>query len=288
MNDALDELLSHAKVTLKHLEALRAQQMNNHPSVPSGSQKVQPSQKKDVKPNEARSDPRSRPGFWKPQCDAHLWRGTTIDDLLNGSDDDGDSLASSEDEDEGDNTNWNFLPRAHGYGRFSATTPRQPTEVPPRPNQSRSATSNVKPASSSSEGVGQKQPPKPEVPPKEGSARSSNGATRSDAAGGFRFGGFPDAKQQQAGGKPGPSKLPESSLAPKVQKGPEADVTATLEASLSLGGIDAARQTLRRLLLRWHPDKAPKGANGEIDEVSQAEATRVLRHVLQERERLGL
>lgn len=39
------------------------------------------------------------------------------------------------------------------------------------------------------------------------------------------------------------------------------------------------REALKRLLLRWHPDKAPQAA--------QAEATRVLRFILQERERPG-
>eukprot|EP00913_Durusdinium_trenchii_P022529 g21163.t2 len=69
--------------------------------------------------------------------------------------------------------------------------------------------------------------------------------------------------------------------------GPEAEVRASLEAAQSSGGADGGRQALKRLLLRWHPDKAQQGESPEA-KAAQAEATRVLRFILQERERLGL
>ncbi|CAJ1435104.1 unnamed protein product [Effrenium voratum] len=69
--------------------------------------------------------------------------------------------------------------------------------------------------------------------------------------------------------------------------GPEREVRTALEAAQDSGGADAGRQALKRLLLRWHPDKALQGDSSEA-QAAQAEATRVLRFILQERERLGL
>jgi len=68
------------------------------------------------------------------------------------------------------------------------------------------------------------------------------------------------------------------------REGPEAEVTRTLEAARGRGP-DAVRKVLKQLLLKWHPDKALQG-EGEDAAAAQAEATRVLRFILQERERL--
>jgi len=71
-----------------------------------------------------------------------------------------------------------------------------------------------------------------------------------------------------------------------VSAGPEREVTLALEAARAAGGQDAGRQALKRLLLRWHPDKVR--GDGPEAQAAQDEATRVLRFILQERERLGL
>jgi len=67
---------------------------------------------------------------------------------------------------------------------------------------------------------------------------------------------------------------------------PQADIASELVAARAQGP-DAARRALKRLLLRWHPDKAPQG-DGLAAASARAEATRVLRFILDERERLGL
>jgi hypothetical protein len=68
--------------------------------------------------------------------------------------------------------------------------------------------------------------------------------------------------------------------------GPEADVRAALSAAQTEGSA-VARKVLKQLLLRWHPDKAPQG-DSPVAIAAKEEATRVLRFVLQERQRLGL
>jgi len=76
-------------------------------------------------------------------------------------------------------------------------------------------------------------------------------------------------------------------LVPPALAGPEAEVRSALEAAISSGGADGCRQVLKRMLLRWHPDKALQGESAEA-KAAQAESTRVLRFILQERDRLGL
>lgn len=101
------------------------------------------------------------------------------------------------------------------------------------------------------------------------------------SAAGFRFGGFPSASADAGAGPKG------QRAAGRGLSGPEAEVTASLTTALAAGGQEAGRHALKRLLLRWHPDKAMHGDGPEAAD-AQAEATRVLRFILQERERLGL
>jgi len=67
---------------------------------------------------------------------------------------------------------------------------------------------------------------------------------------------------------------------------PEAEVRAALTAAKA-GGPCAIRKALKQLLLRWHPDKAPQNDSKEAA-AARAESTRVLRFILDERERLNL
>jgi len=112
VSDALDELLSHARVTLKSLDGLRAQQ------VPKAQ--VDPKPRSSARGAAAFAprvqDPRKAPSFWKPQCGAHLWSGGTAGTL---SDDDlDDDLASSSESESGD-PDWDYLRR--GYGQAGAS-----------------------------------------------------------------------------------------------------------------------------------------------------------------------
>lgn len=95
--------------------------------------------------------------------------------------------------------------------------------------------------------------------------------------GGFRFGIYGD----RAGRPPLPGSLQEA-----ASPAPEIKVSAALAAAKA-EGPEAVRRAVKELLLKWHPDKAPQGDSPEAV-AARAESTRVLRHVLQERKRLGL
>merc|ERR1711879_669346 len=95
------------------------------------------------------------------------------------------------------------------------------------------------------------------------------------SAAGFQFGG---KAASSAGGS-------SSMKTTAGSEQPEAEVTATLIAAQAQGP-GAVRKALKKLLLRWHPDKVQQGDSSEAV-AAQAEATRVLRFILQERERLG-
>jgi len=74
--------------------------------------------------------------------------------------------------------------------------------------------------------------------------------------------------------------------AASVLTGPEREVAGLLTAAKQRGP-EALKGVLKQLLLKWHPDKAPQGDDQE-SVAKREEATRVLRFVLQERERLGI
>jgi len=307
ISDALDDLLSHARITLKQLDALRAQQA-------SSTSQARGRGKPDLSAPAAKAansrDPRKRPNFWKPACNPRLWSGgspATDDGSSQLCSDDEDS-ESSADSDSGD-LNWDFLHRG-GFAGAAAAGPRQSpaaqaasaaaaahfqlprrggsvppatagTPTPPStgflPHQKASKDRGPRPgktgqatagASSTGGHSGNAYQTGSEPPPDPSSART--GHPHRGHAAGFRFG---------AGASDG--------LTPKATSGPEAEVTATLQAAIAGGGQDAGRQALKRLLLRWHPDKVLQGDHAEA-KAAQEEATRVLRFVLQERERFGL
>lgn len=268
VSDALDDLLLHARATLKQLDAMRARQAasSNREGATGKSNRTGPAM---------RGLGGVRPQFWHPSCQAHLWTGVTHDfDGLFDSDDE--DLESTDSE---GSVDWDLLHGARSRpGRFrspaaeaaraasaakAAPLPKRGFSMPPpRPKAEQKPRGTPAGAVPGASGAGAKPAPNPQ------GGQKSQGPHRGHAAG-FRFG----------------AQLAKAAAA--TLAGPEAEVRAALEAAKTSGGSDAGRQALKRLLLRWHPDKAPQGESPEA-KAAQAEATRVLRFILQERERLGL
>lgn len=247
IDDALDDLLRQAAASLKHIDGLCRR-------LP----KPQFRQKQNSGAND----------FWKPQCRADLWKD---DDLLGNSDSEADTDSSSDGtsignidvEEEG---LWDFLRAAYNAepaGTAKGTRVRSAFGTPRRaPGYGQSFTKPQAKASAK---------PKPEAAPGENTSKPAERAR----AQGFQFGSYGGMLGRQGG-------RGNSSAGPT----PEAQVSAAL-LKAQADGTEAVKNTLRQLLLKWHPDKAPQGASAE-DTATRAEATRVLRHVLQEKKRLGL
>eukprot|EP00928_Gymnodinium_smaydae_P081658 TRINITY_DN65136_c0_g1_i2.p2 TRINITY_DN65136_c0_g1~~TRINITY_DN65136_c0_g1_i2.p2 ORF type:complete len:140 (+),score=27.99 TRINITY_DN65136_c0_g1_i2:99-518(+) len=120
-------------------------------------------------------------------------------------------------------------------------------------------------------------------------AGAGNAGGRWEQAG-FSFGGSAASGDRCGGGSfsgPGARPWRESGAGTAVAAGtPEAEVAKELSVARA-EGPNAVHRCLRRLLLRWHPDKLPQG-DGPDAATAKEEATRVLRFILAERERLGL
>jgi len=291
LSDALDDLLAHARISLKHLDSLKAGTIP-----PKAAAAAPPSH-------------REPPGFWRPRCSAHLWSagGGASWDVGSECGDDSEPSSDSECADAA----WDFLEAVGGRGSASSAPPplyprsgatghrggaagRSASAAaphPPRtggpspgpggdpPGRSQSSHRGPEPkqgAASRQPGAARAQPPPPRT---EGPARgtASSGPAQRGHTAGFRFGG--------GGGSPSGAGAGAGAVA-GVAKGPEAEITATLVAAIA-GGPQVVRKELKHLLLKWHPDKAPQGDGAEA-ESARAEATRVLRFILQERERLDL
>lgn len=240
-----------------------------------------------------RYDPHG-PSFWKPKCKAHLWSDNCdlFDDLMS-DDDDGSSTGSDSEADAA----WAFLNAHAGHakpqthipssggnscasgssraqscdGRTSSTTAGR-NSAPPgaMPRQSGCAYSKPPPVP---------RPPQEDANNTQGDAHNSAPHGRGHAAG-FQFGGKTPSSSASA---------PAGSMSapPGVgDGGPEAQVSAILRAAQA-NGPSAVKKALKKLLLKWHPDKVMQGTSAEAVH-AQAEATRVLRFILQERERLGI
>eukprot|EP00929_Paragymnodinium_shiwhaense_P081752 TRINITY_DN42863_c0_g1_i1.p1 TRINITY_DN42863_c0_g1~~TRINITY_DN42863_c0_g1_i1.p1 ORF type:complete len:375 (+),score=61.19 TRINITY_DN42863_c0_g1_i1:149-1126(+) len=289
VNDALDQLLFETRASIDYLDQLRAQ-------VPE----------EELKKARRRARTEGAANFWKPRV-VGVWN---LEDMLDelgcdlGSDSEDDSTEDEMDED--DRRLWDMLHgpgRALPYRRSIPTT--RPTSIA-RDGYKSGSTTPGSAASSAAAGTGptrfssgarasaeangsngrfaagyagpsrgRPEGKKPMTPPKQQNAGDSN--ARRGNAGGFRFGNF------------GNSAASSSVPVPAAVEGRtnlEAEITAPLLAAKASGQA-AVRKTLRRLLLRWHPDKAPQGDTPE-EEAQRAESTRVMRFVLQERERLGL
>jgi hypothetical protein len=205
--------------------------------------------------------------FWRPQCRADLWRD---EDLLGDSDSQADTDSLSDDtsvgnidvEEEG---LWDFL--------------RAACNAEPAGTAKRNGSTFGTPRRASGSGLGQRfakpqakasAKPKADAIPRESEYKPAERAR----AQGFQFGSYGAVGRQ--GGRANSS----------ATQSPEAQVSAALLKAQS-EGAEAVKGTLRQLLLKWHPDKAPQG-DGAEDVAARAEATRVLRHVLQEKKRFGL
>eukprot|EP00930_Biecheleria_cincta_P048458 TRINITY_DN33761_c0_g1_i1.p1 TRINITY_DN33761_c0_g1~~TRINITY_DN33761_c0_g1_i1.p1 ORF type:complete len:389 (+),score=76.13 TRINITY_DN33761_c0_g1_i1:92-1258(+) len=310
ISDALDDLLSHARITLKQLDALRAQQAASTSQAPRGQGKAD--RQSAAKAANTR-DPRKRPNFWKPTCNPRLWSGgspATDDGLSQPCSDDEDS-ESSVDSDSGD-LNWDFLHRG-GVAGAAAAGPRQSPAAqaasaaaaahfqlprrggsvpPPTAGTPTPPSTGFLPHQKVSRDKGSR-------PGKTGQATAGASSTGGNSGNGYGTGSepLPDPSSARRGHSQGPQRghtagfrfgaSASNGLTPRATSGPEAEVTATLQAAIAGGGQDAGRQALKRLLLRWHPDKVLQGDSAEA-KAAQEEATRVLRFVLQERERFGL
>jgi len=310
VSDALDDLLAHARATLSQLDALRAQparQAKATGSEASGrAHKPHDGGPQGAKAHGGQARPRGReqkPGFWRPSCQAHLWRGAThgyMDDLFLDSDDD--DLESTESE--GSEDAWNFLPRAAPQGLFHpAAQAAHAAKVRGPATAFRRPSSPAQPSDRSSRDRGPSKPASTASSPSAGAQEQFGSRGRRDATPGTRCGGHyrGDAKGGGAnggatrghaagfrfGGQGGAGQAAAKAVLTPALPGPEAEVRSLLEAAKSSGGEDSCRQVLKRMLLRWHPDKALQGETAEA-KAAQAEATRVLRFILQERERLGL
>eukprot|EP00747_Dinoflagellata_sp_TGD_P191188 gnl/TRDRNA2_/TRDRNA2_54230_c0_seq1.p1 gnl/TRDRNA2_/TRDRNA2_54230_c0~~gnl/TRDRNA2_/TRDRNA2_54230_c0_seq1.p1 ORF type:complete len:389 (+),score=76.05 gnl/TRDRNA2_/TRDRNA2_54230_c0_seq1:87-1169(+) len=298
LGDALDDLLADARSALKRLDHLRAQAaaapQQHAPSKPpatgvSGQRSRRAAGR--VGPAAAAG------GFWQPRCDAKLWRGLADDDVsLPGSDEDLESSDVSEDEDD---EAWAFLRSACGA---SAADPR-PARIFAEPHDSARkaaaaaavAAAAKHAAASGGNAVGSargnplrggpelrasggqaRAPCDPGRPPQPNEEAKRPAADHRGRAAGFRFGGAATAGLGSGGSVPstGGGGHHESAIRAAL-------VTAQTE------GNGAVRKVLKQLLLKWHPDKAPQG-DSPADAAARAEATQVLRFILQERERLNL
>lgn len=272
--DALDDLLKQAHSSLERLGKFRAnEEAFAHEA--SGRCKHPPASR--TRKQEHRSS------FWHPRCAAELWEkdseGSFGEDMsVRGGVDDGSedevSVSSSETVpfDIDADRLWEFLRAATGTRTGVSQTrwrsdaghgQRQP--VPGHP-QGQAKSKNREAARAGRQKARARGSLKSDKVPGERGNASHRGH-----CGGFQFGG------------------PDGGAVPTVGQAslsPEAAVSAALAAAKA-SGPDAVRQTLKNLLLQWHPDKAPQGDNPEAI-AARAESTRVLRHVLEERKRLGL
>jgi len=256
INDALDDLLRQAAASLKHLDGIRAKL---------------PAAQRQGSTKDKRSDASN---FWKPRCRADLWGDDDCwDDLSSNGDSDLESCDSAGVDVDEDGL-WDFLRAAcnsEPAGSANRATGRKAAEPPNRTfTEARRPQPAPKPTRVAGEAASQ------------GEERSADGPAERARANGFRFGTY-GASSSSSGRPP----LPGSGYAAGAEvQGPEAQISAALNKAQA-EGTDAVRATLKRLLLKWHPDKAPQG-DGDAAVAARMEATRVLRFVLQERKRLGI
>jgi hypothetical protein len=289
INDALDQLLIETQASLHSLEALRNRITAGEPHT------VQKRGKKTDASN-----------FWNPRC-AGVWNldeDSTSDLDSDCEFDDPDEISSVDSEfDSLDPASlWNLL-----RGGAPSQVPKSGQGTSASQNDSAAKRSvpgsfaNVRNApiptapSPAATATSSKQAPSRGPPPAQGKNAACgscptrvNGARRPPApppqtqhpskpserarAGGFQFGSF----GSHSGG----------SANNAGSGGTEAEVKAVLEDAMA-EGPNAVRKALKKLLLRWHPDKFPQGDTCE-ETSAREEATRILRFILNERERLGV
>jgi len=322
VGDSLDELLASCQASLNLLEKLRRNNfgLKGGPTASNPlSARSSSSPSSSGKPIERGSKPGKQVNdFWNPRCNPNLWHGNFDDyDLL------GDLDESSEESTDSESEDFTFLypdsarrppSRAtnparsssrSGFRKAAARPPVQPQAKPTEPPDFSAAGTGLGPGSK----AGYWQPPSAaDKKANQGAASGSRKGTERKAGAapgaqhkdppsssiprgqeaGFRFGG-----QQRSSSQSKPSKSsvppPPPSPPPAPQRelsGPEREVASKLAAA-SQAGPEELKSVLKRLLLKWHPDKAPQG-DGASAIAAREEATRVLRFVLSERARLGI
>lgn len=216
--------------------------------------------------------------FWQPRCDAHQW-GEGPDDCGSlGSLSDLDTESESEEEDPA----WDFLRAASGpdtskggLGPRAAAAKACGVKAP-QPPPARPAKRGAAGADFSKQ--------RAENPPRNAGAaeaeepRGTAGAARRGQEAGFRFG---EKERKEGVGRVSPG---DGGVARDAD---EEEIASTLASSMAKGGQDAARKAVKRLLLKWHPDKAPQGDGPEAVKARER-ATKALRFIIGERERLNL
>jgi hypothetical protein len=188
--------------------------------------------------------------FWRPRCRAELWSEADFNGELDSEDDsDLSSHCSAGDIDAEEENLWEFLRSAcNSAGTRSADRARKTSAgASPRPPLPKA---KAQPRWSNTSEA----PPRAADKPAERARRQ-----------GFQFGAYSAGTDAYT---------------------PEAQVSVALKKAQA-EGAEAVKGELRKLLLKWHPDKAPQG-DSPGDVAARAESTRVLRYVLQEKKRLGI
>lgn len=312
ISDSLDELLTHAQASLNLLERLKRRDATAQEEIlrkGDPHSNLAPEAAK-LKAKLDRRKAEKEDSFWKPRCEARLWSGADEEDGVFGScGSDTESTASDESD---SRVAWDCLreaappsarpPQAKGAAATTTSAPsRRATygaagiPVTTMPEQDGCRAQRPRPsggaASPKPRSVPPPRRPSPvpptggmwdEEPPPEARPAGPGAGPRHHQAG-FRFGGRPPsvdrkASRSAANGAGGRS---DSTLA-----GPEREVTCWI-ATAQQAGPEALKAAFKQMLLKWHPDKAPQGDDRDAV-AKREEATRVLRFVLQERERLGV
>lgn len=262
--DALDGLLRQASASLKKINRMREQrteQITSQPHLPKRRG--------------------SSNNFWKPRCRSDLWN--VDEDCWDFDDSDVESESSQGSSvgfDVEEEELWDFLRKACGAdlsGMRSGAAGNAPEAA------AGAAAAAAHDRSEATEDTGYSRPKEfPSTGRAGGKHTKVDGTPLRGDTGGFRFGTYAENARRT-------TRLPQPSGFPEVHAPsptPEGKVTATLAAAKAQGP-DAVRRAIKELLLKWHPDKASQGDSPEAV-AARAESTRVLRHVLQERKRLGL
>lgn len=323
--DVLDELLSQIGGSLKRIDdfvasaAARdadvlAQAARTAKAAGLQSRIAPASTKADGKPKTATRH-RDAAAFWHPRCHAQLWSEDA--DAWTSADTPDDLSSSSSSGSLCDESDWDELRAACG-GVFSS---RERGSIPQQPTgeaaaafhnwvNSRNAAARApdqehcgQPSSASSarrcntqpqqQRPPPQQPPAPPQPKPGATARKHQDQQQQQQQfrkrcqqEGFQFGR--SASRQQSSPPPvsGAAGGSCTTAAPNPRNAHEAEATAALEKARS-EGPEALRRQWKALLVKWHPDKSLQGDAPEA-KAAREEATRVFRHVQQERVRLGI
>merc|ERR1712207_68183 len=108
-------------------------------------------------------------------------------------------------------------------------------------------------------------------------ARTQSQPSERGHAGGFQFGGFGNQGLPRQSANCNGSNSEKNGYNSSTDS-VESEIKATLEGA-RVEGTATVRKILKKLLLRWHPDKLPQG-DGTEDAAARDQATRILRFIL--------